>query len=71
MQLFEEVHDIEVEVGDIDRAELYVAEEAFMCGSGAEVMPVVSIDRHQLSDGTLGPLPQIYLYKEEKWNDKT
>lgn len=56
IQLFKEVHDIEVQVRDIDRTELYIADEVFICGSGAEIMPVVSIDQYQLGDGTPGPL---------------
>jgi len=41
---------------EIDRTELYVAEEAFFCGSGYEVTPIVSIDRFPLGDGRVGPL---------------
>jgi branched-chain amino acid aminotransferase len=41
---------------EIDRTELYVAEEVFLCGSGAEVMPVVSLDRIDIGDGTIGPV---------------
>jgi branched-chain amino acid aminotransferase len=37
---------------DIDRTELYVAEEAFLCGSGWEIAPIVSVDRLPLGDGT-------------------
>jgi len=29
---------------DIDRTELYIADEAFFCGSGAEITPIKSID---------------------------
>jgi branched-chain amino acid aminotransferase len=56
IQLFQEVHGIEVQVREVDMTELYIADEVFMCGSGAEVTPVLSIDRHQLGDGTPGPL---------------
>jgi branched-chain amino acid aminotransferase len=40
----------------IDRTELYVAEEAFLCGSGYEVTPLISIDRHPLGGGKVGPV---------------
>jgi branched-chain amino acid aminotransferase len=40
------------EVREIDRTELYVAEEAFLCGSGWEITPIVSVDRLPLGDGT-------------------
>jgi branched-chain amino acid aminotransferase len=44
---------------DVDRTELYVADEAFLCGSGWEITPVVSIDRLALGDGAQpGPLTQ-------------
>jgi len=39
------------EVREIDRTEPYVAEEAFLCGSGWEITPVLSIDRLPLGDG--------------------
>ena len=38
----------------IDRTELYVAEEAFLCGSGQEIAAIASIDRHKVGDGTVG-----------------
>jgi branched-chain amino acid aminotransferase len=38
---------------EIDRTELYIADEAFFCGSGAEVTPIVSIDGYQLPIGEL------------------
>jgi branched-chain amino acid aminotransferase len=36
---------------EIDRTELYLADEVFLCGSGWEITPVVSIDRLPLGDG--------------------
>ncbi len=41
---------------DIDRTELYVAEEAFFCGSGYEITPITSIDRFPLGAGQIGPI---------------
>jgi branched-chain amino acid aminotransferase len=41
---------------EIDRTELYVAEEAFFCGSGYEITPITSIDRFPLGAGAVGPL---------------
>ena len=41
---------------EIDRTELYVADEAFFCGSGYEITPIVSIDRFPLGDGEVGPI---------------
>ena len=43
---------------EIDRTELYVADEAFFCGSGYEITPITSIDRFPLGDGKVGPITQ-------------
>ncbi len=40
----------------IGRTELYVADELFLCGTGAEVTPVRSVDRRTVGDGLIGPL---------------
>jgi branched-chain amino acid aminotransferase len=40
----------------IDRSELYFAEEAFLCGTGQEILPVTSIDRLPVADGKIGPV---------------
>jgi branched-chain amino acid aminotransferase len=42
----------------IDRSELYVADEIFVCGSAAEVTPLVSVDRKPVAGGTPGPITQ-------------
>src|SRR4029434_9976131 len=43
---------------EIARTELYVADEAFFCGSGYEITPIVSIDRFPVGDGEVGPITQ-------------
>src|SRR5216117_2360160 len=43
---------------EIARTELYVADEAFFCGSGYEITPIVSIDRFLVGDGKVGPITQ-------------
>ena len=35
---------------DIARSELYTADEVFMCGTAAEVVPVREVDDHPLGD---------------------
>ncbi len=38
----------------VDRSELYAAEEAFLCGSGQEIQPILSVDRLPVGDGAPG-----------------
>jgi branched-chain amino acid aminotransferase len=52
---------MEVVEREIDRTELYVAEEAFFCGSGYEITPIVSVDRFPLGAGQVGPVTQKLL----------
>jgi branched-chain amino acid aminotransferase len=40
----------------VGRTEVYVAEEVFLCGTGAQVSPVVEVDRHPVGTGKIGPL---------------
>lgn len=47
---------IEVETRVIDRTELYLADEAFFCGTGAQVSPITKIDHRELGDGKVGPI---------------
>ena len=54
--LHEELTGQPVAQRDVDRSELYFAEEAFVCGTGQEILPVVAIDRLPVGDGTPGPI---------------
>jgi branched-chain amino acid aminotransferase len=56
MHLIREELGLDVVERSIDRTELYVADEVFMCGTGAQVAPVVEIDRRRIGDGEPGPL---------------
>jgi len=47
---------MEVVEREVDRTELYVAQEAFFCGTGEEISPIVSVDRLPVCDGKAGPL---------------
>jgi branched-chain amino acid aminotransferase len=55
-ELCPNVLGIDVVEREIDRTELYVADEAFFCGSGYEITPILSIDRFPLGDGEIGPI---------------
>ncbi|ACV67802.1 branched-chain amino acid transaminase [Desulfohalobium retbaense] len=41
------------------RDELYNAEEAFFCGTAAEVTPIREVDRRQIGAGQAGPVTQL------------
>ena len=47
---------IPTEQRDIDRSELYLAEEAFFCGTGVQISPIASIDGRPIGDGRAGPI---------------
>lgn len=40
----------------IDRSELYGVEELFLCGTGAQISPVTSVDRRPIGAGVVGPI---------------
>jgi branched-chain amino acid aminotransferase len=56
IRLFRDLHNVEVMERDLDRTELYLAEEVFICGSGLEVAPVLSVDRHPINGGRPGEM---------------
>ena len=56
IRLCREVLKIKVIEREMDRTELYVAREAFLCGTGSEITPLASIDRFTLGDGAIGPI---------------
>lgn len=47
---------IEMQERSVGRTELYLAEEAFYCGTGQEIMPITAFDGRVVGDGTPGPL---------------
>ena len=50
---------IPVEVRSIDRSELYVADEAFLCGTGVQVSPIVEVDHRPVGSGEIGPIGRL------------
>ena len=42
----------------IDRSELYIADEMFMCGSSARITPVLSVDKRTVGKGCIGEITQ-------------
>ncbi len=63
-ELAENYLNMEVIEREIDRTELYIVDGAFYCGTGAQVMPIVSIDHRPVGDGkvteTVKQIQQLY-----------
>ena len=55
-RLLEAEMDVPVVERDVDRTELYIADEVFMCGTAVEIRAIGSVDRYQVGDGAAGPL---------------
>lgn len=47
---------INTECRPIDRSELYTADELFFSGTGAQVTPIIEVDRRPVGDGSVGPI---------------
>jgi len=56
IRLARELLDIPAEERAVDRAELYVADEVFLCGTAAQIAPVTRVDGRPIATGTPGPL---------------
>jgi branched-chain amino acid aminotransferase len=50
---------IPTEVRSIDRSELYVADEMFLCGTGVQISPVVEVDHRPVGSGEVGPIARL------------
>ena len=55
-ELLEQELNVPVVERDVERTELYVADEAFICGTAVEVQAIGSVDRYQVGDGETGPI---------------
>jgi len=56
IHLFRQELGLEVVEREVDRTELYLAEEAFFCGTSAEVRPILSVDRFPVGEGHIGSI---------------
>ena len=50
----------------VDRSELYVADEAFICGSSARITPILSVDKRPIAAGTVGSVTATLLQKYQE-----
>ena len=55
-QLLDQELGVPVVEREVDRTELYIADEAFICGTAVEIQSVGSVDRYKIGDGDQGPL---------------
>ncbi len=56
IQLLRDELNIEVVERNIDRTEVYIADEIFLCGTGAQVSPVTQVEHRLVGDGQIGPI---------------
>jgi branched-chain amino acid aminotransferase len=50
---------IPTEVRSVDRSELYVCDEVFLCGTGVQVSPVIEVDHRRVGSGAIGPVSRL------------
>jgi len=58
MQLAKNELGLDTSSRTIDRSELYIADEVFLCGTGAQISPVTSVDHRSVGTGDVGPVTQ-------------
>jgi branched-chain amino acid aminotransferase len=58
MQVAQKELGIQVRERQIDRTELYIADEIFLCGTGAQIAPVIAVDHNPIGNGTVGEISQ-------------
>jgi branched-chain amino acid aminotransferase len=56
IQLLRDELGITVVERNIDRSEVYIAEEAFMCGTGVQVAAIGQVEHRLIGDGKIGPI---------------
>jgi branched-chain amino acid aminotransferase len=56
VHLAKEELGLDCESREIDRTELYYADEAFLCGTGAQVVSIASLDHRAVGGGEMGPI---------------
>lgn len=56
IQLLQDDLGVPVVERDVDRTELYLADEAFMCGTGVQVAAITRVEHRPLGDGRIGSI---------------
>jgi branched-chain amino acid aminotransferase len=58
MRMIKDELNLDVQERSIDRTELYTCEELLLCGTGAQISPVVEVDRRPVGNGKVGEFTQ-------------
>lgn len=58
MQVAKDEFGLETLERQIDRSELYIADEIFFCGTGVQVAAVIEVDGRPVSRGRIGPVAE-------------
>lgn len=58
LQLARDELQIPVRERTVDRTELYMCDEAFLCGTGVQICAIASIDHRPVGNGKIGPITQ-------------
>ncbi|MGQ9682006.1 MAG: branched-chain amino acid transaminase [Anaerolineae bacterium] len=56
IQLFAEQLGLTVQERPVDRSELYIADELFLCGTAFEVTPIAEVDHYPVGKGEVGEI---------------
>lgn len=56
IQLLQDEIGLDVEIRQIDRTEVYIADEVFFCGTGVQVVAVTEVDHRAVGTGKIGPV---------------
>lgn len=58
MYLAQEEFGVPVLEREIDRSEIYLADEAFFCGTGVQIAAIASVDHRKIGTGRIGPITE-------------
>ncbi len=58
MELAENELDMPTLQRDVDRTELYAADEVFLSGTGFQIAPIIEVDGRQVGAGEMGPVAE-------------
>lgn len=58
IELLRDELKLEVIERNVDRTEVYISDEAFMCGTGVQVAAITRVEHRTIGDGTMGEITQ-------------